>query len=138
MSGSLRSRIPNTEDVDARINATIQLGAMTIAPNQTVLIVSSRGLNSGGDHFPATRVVNLWTTKAHREALEMTSIGDRVLSSTGFYLKLTDKDKKTVDEAGNLDGDRRTADDPAWALPMSSQEGRRRFSDSCLPRWYCA
>ena len=115
----------NTQDVDARLNATITLGEMTIAPNQTVIIVTTSGLNSGSDHFPGTRLVNLWTTTAHREALEMSARNDRVLSSTGFYLQLTDKDKKVVDEAGNLDGDRKTADDPAWALPMSSEEGRR-------------
>ena len=115
----------NTEDVDSRLNATITFGEMTISPNQTVLIVSTTGLNSGTDHFPGTRVVNLWTTKAHRESLEMTSRTNRVLSSKGFYLKLTDADKKVVDEVGNLDGDKRTRDMPAWALPMSPEKGRR-------------
>ena len=112
------------EDVDARLNATITLKKMTIAPNQTVLIVSTSGLNSGSDNFPDTRVVNLWTTKEHREGLDMTTRNDRVLSASGFFLRLTDKDKKVVDEAGNLDGNRRTLDDPAWALPMNGDERR--------------
>ena len=116
----------NSEDVDSRLNATITFGRnITVAPNQTVLIVTTSGLNSGSNHFPSTRLVNLWTTTAHREALEMTNRNDKVLSSEGFYLMLTDKDKKMVDEVGNLDGDKKTQDEPAWALPMSSEEGRR-------------
>lgn len=115
----------NSEDVDARLNATLSLGAMTVAPNQTVLIVSTSGLNSGVAHFPATRLVNLWTTKAHRDALELTGRNDQVLSGTGFYLQLRDKDNKVVDEVGNLDGNKRTQDEPAWALPMDDGDERR-------------
>ena len=111
------------ENLDARLNATITFGATTIAPNQTVLIVSTSGLNSGTGHFPNSRTINLWTD--HRESLEMETRNDTVLSGTGFYLKLTDKDNKLVDEVGNTDGNRRTADAPAWALPMSSEEERR-------------
>ena len=115
----------NSEDVDSRLNATITLKAMTVAPNETVLIASSSGLNSGSNHFPSTRLVNLWTDPDHRAALEMTSRNDKILSSTGLYLKLTDKDNKPVDAVGNLDGNKRTNDDPAWELPMSDEEGRR-------------
>ena len=115
----------NSEDVDSRLNATITLKAMTVAPNETVLIASSSGLNSGSNHFPSTRLVNLWTDPDHRAALEMTSRNDKILSSTGLYLKLTDKDNKLVDAVGNLDGNKRTNDDPAWELPMSDEEGRR-------------
>ena len=124
----------NVEDVEARLNTTIVFKAMTIAPNQTVLIVSTSGLNSGSNHFPSTRVVNLWTDPDHRDELEMTRRNDRVISATGFYLKLTDNKGLVVDEAGNLDGDRRTADAPAWALPMSNEENRRSFYNSCI-RW---
>ncbi len=106
-------------------SATITLDAMTISPNQTVLIATTSGRVSDTDHFPSTRVVNLWTTKKHRDALEMARRTDPVLSSTGFHLKLTDADNKLVDEAGNLDGNRRTRDEIAWVLPVGEDDGRR-------------
>ncbi len=114
------------EDLDARVNATLTLGSVTLAPNQTVLIVATSGSNSGRDHFPETRTIDLWTS--HRTALDMESRTDTVLSPTGFYLKLTDKDKKLVDEVGNTDGDRRTNDAPEWALPMGMNSDGHRVS----------
>ena len=80
-------------------SATLTLGDIKISPNQTVLIASTTGRVSDPDHFPSTRVINLWTTKAHREALEMVRRTDPVLSTTGFNIKLVDKSNNTVDEA---------------------------------------
>ena len=118
--------IENSADAEvSTFNATLTLDAMTISPNQTVLIVSTSGRTSDTDQFPSTRVVNLWVTKKHREELEMTRRTDQVLSTKGFHLKLVDKDNKTVDMVGNLDGNRRTRDEPTWVLPMSEEEGRR-------------
>ena len=118
--------IENAADEEvSTFNATLTLKAMTISPNQTVLIASTSGRTSDADHFPNTRVVNLWTTKDHRTELEMVRRTDQVISANGFHLKLIDKDNKTVDMAGNLDGNRRTRDEPAWAIPMSEEEGRR-------------
>ncbi len=114
------------ENLDTRQNATITLGAVTIAPNQTVLLVSTSGSNSGRDHFPDTRTIDLWTS--HRSELDMEARTDTVLSATGFYLKLTDKDKKVVDEVGNTDGNRRTNDAPEWALPMGINSDEHRAS----------
>ena len=106
-------------------SAILTLDGMTVSPNQTVLIATTTGLTSNPDHFPSNRVVNLWTTKKHRDALEMVRRTDPVLSSTGFHLRLADKDGALVDEAGNLDGNRRTRDDIAWSLPASEEDGRR-------------
>ena len=106
-------------------SATLTLGNVTISPNQTVLIASSTGRVSDPDHFPSTRVINLWTTKAHRDALEMTRRTDPVLSTTGFNVTLADKDNVEVDSAGNLDGNRRTRDDIAWTLPVGDDDARR-------------
>ena len=117
--------IENLNDVETAFNATLTLGAMTISPNQTILIATTSGSRSDPDHFPSTRVVNLWTTKAHRDELEMVRRTDQAFSTTGFHFKLTDKDNKLVDEAGNLDGNRRTQDEPAWALPVGEKDGRR-------------
>ena len=106
-------------------NATLSLDGMTISPNQTVLIVTTTGRVSDADHFPSTRLVNLWTTKKHREAVEMARRTDQVISMKGFNLTLVDKDNNAVDAAGNLDGLRRTRDEPAWALPNGEDDGRR-------------
>ena len=112
-------------DVETALNATLSLDGMTISPNQTVLIVSTSGRVSDPDHFPSSRVVNLWTTKKHRDELEMVRRTDQVFSATGFHFKLTDADNKLVDEAGNLDGNRRTRDEIAWELPTGEDDDRR-------------
>ena len=114
-------------DVETALNAILSLDGMTISPNQTVLIVSTSGRVSDPDHFPSSRVVNLWTTKKHRDELEMVRRTDQVFSATGFHFKLTDADNKLVDEAGNLDGNRRTRDDltTTWAIPTGLDDDRR-------------
>ena len=117
--------IENANDVETSFSATLTLGAKTISPNQTILIATNSGSVDDPDHFPSTRVVNLWTTKDHRDELEMVRRTDQVFSTTGFHFKLTDADSKLVDEAGNLDGNRRTQDDPAWPVPAGEEDGRR-------------
>ena len=119
--------VENHNDVKTALDAVLTLGSMVIPPNQTILIVTNTGRVSDPDHFPSERVVNLWTTKAHRTALAMTSRTEKVFSTAGIYLKLTDKDNKLVDEFGNLDGDRRTREDltSVWMIPMSDEDGRR-------------
>ena len=118
--------IENASDAEvSAFNATLTLKGMTISPNQTVLIVSTSGRTSDSDHFPDTRVVNLWTTPDHRKDLGMTRRAEQVLSMNGFHLRLTDKDNKLVDQAGNLDGNRRTRDEPTWMIPMSDEPDRR-------------
>ena len=99
-------------------SATVTIGAKYILPNQALLVASSTGNVRNPDHFPPTRVINLWTTKAHRDALETTRSTDPVLSTRGFNITLVDKDGVEIDEVGNLDGDRRTRDEPAWPLPV--------------------
>ena len=94
------------------------LPEVRIQPNQTVLIVStSTGRNSGADEFPDDRLINIWSNTDLRTALKMQNRRDAILSSIGFYLKLSDPRKVEVDEAGNIDGRRNTNDEPAWALP---------------------
>ena len=119
--------VENYTDVKTALDAVITLGNMEIAPNQTILIVTNTGRISDPDHFPSNRIVNLWTTKAHRDALEMVRRTDQVFSAMGFNLQLYDKDNKLVDEAGNLDGNRRTRDelDKTWAIPMNGDDARR-------------
>ena len=79
------------------------------------------------NHFPQTRVINLWTNKAHRERYGCKRSTDPVLSSAGFSIELFDKDGNSVDRAGNLDGNRRTRDDltTTWAIPMSDDPESR-------------
>ena len=122
--------VENTTDVKTALDAVLTLDGIMIQPNQTVLIVTNTGRVSDPDHFPSNRVVNLWTTKKHRDALEMVRRTDQVFSTTGLYLKLTDKDGKHVDEIGNLDGNRRTRDElmDTWTIPMDGEDDGRRSS----------
>ena len=122
--------VENTADVATALDAVLNLDGMIIPPNQTILIVTNTGRVSDPDHFPSNRVVNIWTTKKHRDALGMARRTDQVFSTTGLYLKLTDKDNKLVDEFGNLDGNRRTRDelDKTWKIPMNGTDDNRRSS----------
>ena len=102
---------------------TLTLGEKVIQPNQTLLIVASDARASSTDVFPDERVYNLLAL--HQKNLRIKQPHDTFLSVQGFYLKLSDRDGTTVDEVGNTDGERRTKDAPAWALPMSPVEGSR-------------
>ena len=114
-----------SEDLVGRPIVTLTLQEKTIQPNQTLLIVTGNARASSADVFPADRVYNL--IQLHEKNLRIKTPRDTFLSVEGFYLKLTDSTGALVDEIGNTDGDRRTDDTPAWALPvpLSEVEGMR-------------
>ena len=114
-----------SEDLVGRPVVTLTLQEKVIQPNQTLLIVTGNARASSADVFPADRVYNL--IELHEKNLRIKTPRDTFLSVEGFYLKLTDGTGALVDEIGNTDGDRRTDDTPAWALPvpLSEVEGMR-------------
>ena len=114
-----------SEDLVGRPIVTLTLQEKVIQPNQTLLIVTGNARASSADVFPADRVYNL--IELHEKNLRIKTPRDTFLSVEGFYLKLTDTNGHLVDEIGNTDGDRRTDDTPAWALPvpLSEVEGMR-------------
>ena len=114
-----------SEDLVGRPIVTLTLQEKLIQPNQTLLIVTGNARASSADVFPADRVYNL--IELHEKNLRIKTPRDTFLSVEGFYLKLTDTNGHLVDEIGNTDGDRRTDDTPAWALPvpLSEVEGMR-------------
>ena len=114
-----------SEDLVGRPIVTLTLQEKLIQPNQTLLIVTGNARASSADVFPADRVYNL--IQLHEKNLRIKTPRDTFLSVEGFYLKLTDTNGHLVDEIGNTDGDRRTDDTPAWALPvpLSEVEGMR-------------
>ena len=114
-----------SEDLVGRPVVTLTLQEKVIQPNQTLLIVTGNARASSADVFPADRVYNL--IELHEKNLRIKTPRDTFLSAKGFYLKLTDTNGHLVDEIGNTDGDRRTDDTPAWALPvpLSEVEGMR-------------
>ena len=114
-----------SEDLVGRPIVTLTLQEKLIQPNQTLLIVTGNARASSADVFPADRVYNL--IELHEKNLRIKTPRDTFLSVKGFYLKLTDESGALVDEIGNTDGDRRTDDTPAWALPvpLSEVEGMR-------------
>ena len=114
-----------SKDLVGRPIVTLTLQEKVIQPNQTLLIVTGNARASSADVFPADRVYNL--IELHEKNLRIKTPRDTFLSVEGFYLKLTDTNGHLVDEIGNTDGDRRTDDTPAWALPvpLSEVEGMR-------------
>ena len=114
-----------SEDLVGRPIVTLTLQEKMIQPNQTLLIVTGDARASSADVFPSDRVYNL--IELHEKNLRIKTPRDTFLSAEGFYLKLTDTNGHLVDEIGNTDGDRRTDDTPAWALPvpLSELEGMR-------------
>ena len=105
------------------INVNITLPDAVILPNQTILIVSTVVGRNSGD-FPNERVINLYDPNDDPFGRETRR--DPILSSTGFRLVLLDADdpRKLADEAGNIDDNRRNADEPDWDLPISSDDER--------------
>ncbi len=112
-----------TEELIGRPIVTLTLGEKLLQPNQTVLIVAGEARASSRAHLPADRIYNLF--ELHQKNLRVKTPRDTFLSAEGFYLKLTDREGELVDEVGNTDGDRRSDDAPAWALPLSDVEGSR-------------
>ena len=113
----------DSEDLVGRPIVTLTLGEKVIQPNQTLLIVAGPARASSGSYLPADRVYDLLAL--HEKNLRIKSARDTFLSTEGFYLKLTDRNGALVDEVGNTDGDRRSDDAPAWAVPLSVEEGSR-------------
>ena len=113
----------DSEDLIGRPIVTLTLGEKVIQPNQTLLIVAGPARASSDSYLPADRVYDLLAL--HDKNLRIKRARDTFLSTEGFYLKLTDRNENLVDEVGNRDSDRRSDDAPAWALPLSAEEGSR-------------
>ena len=113
----------DSEDLVGRPIVTLTLSEKVIQPNQTLLIVAGPARASSDSYLPADRVYDLLAL--HEKNLRIKRARDTFLSTEGFYLKLTDRNGNLVDEVGNRDSDRRSDDAPAWAFPLSSEEGSR-------------
>ena len=115
----------DSEELVGRPIVRLTLQEKVIQPNQTLLIVTGTARASSADVYPADRVYNL--LELHDKNLRIKKPSDTFLSAKGFYLRLTDRNEHLVDEVGNTDGNRRTDDNPAWALPvpLSELEGMR-------------
>ena len=113
----------DSEELIGRPIVRLTLQEKVIQPNQTLLIVTGDARASSADVYPADRVYNL--LELHDKNLRIKKPSDTFLSAKGFYLRLTDRNEHLVDEVGNTDGNRRTKDAPAWALPVSGLEGMR-------------
>ena len=113
----------NSEDLVGRPIVTLTLSEKVIQPNQTLLIVAGPARASSGSYLPADRVYDLLAL--HEKNLRIKRARDTFLSTEGFYLQLMDREGNLVDEVGNRDSDRRSDDAPAWALPLSAEEGSR-------------
>ena len=113
----------DSEELIGRPIVRLTLQEKVIQPNQTLLIVTGEARASSANVFPANRVYNL--LELHEKNLRIKKPQDTFLSAEGFTLKLLDRTGEVVDTIGNTDGNRRTNDTPAWALPMSPVEESR-------------
>ncbi len=113
----------DSEDLVGRPIVTLTLSEKVIQPNQTLLIVAGPARASSDSYLPADRVYDLLAL--HEKNLRIKRARDTFLSTEGFYLQLSDRNGNLVDEVGNRDSDRRSDDAPAWALPLSFEEGSR-------------
>lgn len=128
------SRRTNEDPLSGAINFKDKGAVKTIPPRQTVLIVSATGRNSNNvykrsnkAHFVPTRVFDVYAELATE--FGMRTRRDPFLHPTkGFHIQLTDGKNIPVDEAGNLDGRIRTADEPTWRLPNGWTEDDDRTS----------
>ena len=77
-----------TDDVESYVDSGFVFNDAYILPNQTLLIVSGTGTNDVADN----RIYNLY--QHHRRELGLTNRRSVLLSPSGFYLKLTDKNRR--------------------------------------------
>ena len=120
-----------TDDVESYVDSGFVFNDAYILPNQTLLIVSGTGTNDVADN----RVYNLY--QHHRRELGLTNRRSVLLSPSGFYLKLTDKNDDVVDEAGNvmIDGAERNIvwdfdpRNPDYRQSLVRQYGSRELYD---------
>ena len=117
-----------TEDLNVKLNYELRLPAKRILPNQTILIVSASGDTNDDKRFPSDRIINVWSTRTLRDEAEMSGRRDALLSSIGFYLKLSDPDKVMVDEVGNIEGNKRNNKPPDWVLKGGNLDDGSRAS----------
>ena len=103
---------------------TLELNTLEIMPNQTVLLVTRDGRNSG--HLSEDRVYSLYDNH-DEDALSLGLRENSVLRSQGFALRLLSPSATLVDIAGNLDS-RRGNDTPEWELPQGWTESGKRTS----------
>lgn len=102
----------------------ISFDSFTVLPNQTILLTTWHGENSG--HFPESRVYHLGFR--HGRAFNQRERRSDMLNPLGFSVKLLDAEGALVDVIGNLDGVARTKDEPAWQVPPFETADRVRVS----------
>ena len=95
---------------------------LIIQPYETVLIVSYFVRVKTEMGFPDNQTVDISLTDSLTDSARVANERDAILSSIGFYIKLSDPDGEVVDQAGNIDSDPRTDDEPAWTLPGGNLE----------------
>ena len=112
------------DDDGTHRHVVIPLKDLPISANQTLLIVTWSARNSGD--FPEDRIYNFFSH--HSDEFEQNEHRNMVLGRVGFYLKLSNPNGIVSDVVGNLDGDRKTEDEPAWELPSGPTEDGARTS----------
>ncbi len=106
----------SAEGFDGNRNAVLAFKEKSLAPQETLLIVSKKGRSS--DNFQNKQVYNLSISHSYLQG--------PILNKEGFYVKLRNAANELIDYVGNLDGKSNTDDAPAWHLPQNlTEEGAR-------------
>lgn len=103
--------------------SVIELDEFHIATDQTALLVTRDRRHS--TPLADDQIYDLF--RHHKDVRELGLRENKVLSTSGFALKLIAPDGTLVDKAGNLDGEK-GVDAPAWELPADRTEDGDRTS----------
>ena len=104
-------------------HSVIELDELHIATDQTVLLVTRDRKHS--TPLADDQIYDLF--RHHKDVRELGLRENKMLSTSGFALKLIAPDGTLVDKAGNLDGEK-GVDTPAWELPADRTEDGERTS----------
>lgn len=103
--------------------SVIELDELHIATDQTALLVTRDRRHS--TPLAEDQIYDLF--RHHKDVRELGLRENKVLSVSGFALKLIAPDGTLVDKAGNLDGEK-GVDTPTWELPADRTEDGGRTS----------
>ena len=104
-------------------HSVIELNELHIATDQTVLLVTRDRKHS--TPLADDKIYDLF--RHHKDVRELGLRENKMLSTSGFALKLMAPDGTLVDKAGNLDGEK-GIDTPVWELPAGRTEDGERIS----------
>lgn len=107
-----------TKDFTDNLNVQLTFGDKSIAPLETVLIVTKQGRSS--NNLSDEQIYDLSTFHPNIRGI--------LLNEAGFYMRIRNAKGELVDEIGNLDENSSSDDKPDWLFPKRFTESGARTS----------